>query len=308
MSTTTGRDSAAGSTVPTDPLSTIVLGLQFLNRWDLEGARLVEWIEAGIEMGATSFDLADIYGEYTSEEIFGQALKSAPGLRQRIQIVTKCGVRLKSNRRPENRVQHYDLSAEHISRSLEHSLGLLNVEAVDLLLLHRPDALMDVEKTGRTLDRLLAEGKAHRVGVSNFSTTQFDALQSHMSNPLATNQIRFNILHTQPLFDGTLDQACRTGFRPMAYAPFDSGRLFDAEDSQTQRVQRELDGLVKRYPGMEPHALSVPWILRHPSQPHVVVATRHLEKIRQVVDASKQVMDPQDWYLLLEASRGHPVA
>lgn len=291
-------------------LSTIVLGLQFLNNWDLSGSQLVDWMESAIDMGVTSFDLADIYGEYTSEEIFGQALKMDPGLRDKIQIVTKCGVRLKSGRRPQNRVQHYDLSPEHITNSLENSLRLLSVDSVDLLLLHRPDALMNFEETAATLDTLISEGKTAQIGVSNFTTTQFSALQSYMSNPLVTNQIRFNVLHTEPLFDGVLDQACELNYQPMAYAPFDSGRLFDDENEATGRVQRALDVLAAENAHLElpPHAFAVPWILRHPSKPHIVVATRHLAKIQEVTRAAEYTMDSQDWYILLEASKGRPVA
>ena len=287
-------------------LPAIVPGTMTLHQWGLSGRKLADWISACLDMGVDAFDLADLYGNYGNEELFGTALKADPSLQSRIRLVTKCGVMLLSDNRPDNRVKHYNTDPGHIVGSVENSLSLLNREAMDLLLVHRPDLLMDYAELGGVLDSLIDQGKVLRVGVSNFTPSQFSALQRRMTHPLATNQIRFNVLHTEPLFDGTIDQASELGWRPMAYAPFESGRLMRPDDETAIRLRAAFSRMQADYPFGE-NGVPVSWIHTHPVKPHIVVATRHLHKIAEMVEASKTPLDRQHWYELLEISRGFPV-
>ena len=296
-------------TTPVDSesfLPAIVPGTMTLHEWGLSGQKLADWISACLDMGVDAFDLADLYGDYENEELFGTALKADPSLNSRIRLVTKCGVMKISDKRPANRVKHYSTDPGHIVGSLENALTLLNREVIDLLLVHRPDLLMDYAELGGVLDSLIDQGKALRIGVSNFTPSQFSALQRHMRHPLATNQIRFNVLHTEPLFDGTIDQASELGWRPMAYAPFESGRLLRPDDETAASLRAAFARIQKEYPFGE-NGVPVSWIHTHPTKPHIVVATRHLHKISEMVEASYHPLDRQHWYELLEISRGFPV-
>lgn len=291
---------------PSDHLSDIALGMMTLNEWDLEGAELNSWIHRCLDLGVTTFDHADLYGDYGNEELFGRALKAEPGLRAKLQIVTKCGVMKVSERRPDNRFKHYDSSRKHITSSVEHSLGLFGTDRIDLFLVHRPDLLMDMVELGRTLDDLVDSGKILRAGVSNFSPSQFRALQAHMRHRLATNQIRYNVLHTDPLLDGTIDQASELGLRLMAYAPFESGRLMRQGDPAADAIRAAADRISSCYP-FSANGVPVSWIATHPTRPHVVVATKHLDRIEDMVAAYQNPLDRQHWYEFLQLSRGYPV-
>ncbi len=291
---------------PTDTLSDIVLGMMTLNEWELTGTSLVEWIESCIELGVTTFDHADLYGDYLNEEIFGQVLKEKPSLRQEMQLVSKCGVMKISERRPANLVKHYSSSKKHIAWSVDNSLKMLHTDYLDLFLVHRPDLLMNMEELGPTLDALVESGKVLQVGVSNFTPSQFSALQAHMDQTLVTNQVHFNVVHTEPLFDGTIDQASDYGFRLMAYSPFYAGRLLKADTPITKSLVSKAEQLQENY-AFGVNGVPVSWLLAHPTRPHVVVATRHLEKIREMVVAASEPLSRQDWYAMLEISRGFSV-
>lgn len=291
---------------PTDLLSDIALGMMTLNEWELEGAALNHWIHRCLELGVTTFDHADLYGDYSNEERFGLALKAEPGLRDKLQIVTKCGVMKVSGERPDNRFKHYDSSRKHLLGSVEHSLGLFGTDRIDLFLVHRPDLLMDMTELGRTLDDLIDSGKILEAGVSNFTPSQFRALQAHMRHRLATNQVRFNLLHTEPLFDGTVDLASELGFRLMAYAPFESGRLRRQGDPESDAIRAAAERISSCYP-FSANGVPVSWITSHPTRPHVVVATKHLDRIEDMVAATRHPLDRQHWYELLQLSRGVPV-
>jgi predicted oxidoreductase len=157
-------------------LSPIVAGVWRLLEWKLDTPGLVRWIEQALDLGITSFDHADVYGGYRVEAAFGEALAAAPALRQRLQIVTKCGIKLLSPARPSHAVKHYDTSRAHITASVENSLRALRTDRIDLLLIHRPDALMDADEVAQTFAQLRAAGKVLHFGVSNHTPSQFALL------------------------------------------------------------------------------------------------------------------------------------
>ena len=167
-------------------LSPLVAGTWRLHERGWTAAETLHWIEQWADLGVTSFDHADLYGFYTVEALFGEALALRPGLRNRLQLVSKCGIRLVGHERGAARIKHYDTSRAHIVASVEHSLRPLRTDHLDLLLLHRPDPLMDHYETGRALDEAVASGKVRAVGVSNFRPHDWRLLQSAMDTPLAT--------------------------------------------------------------------------------------------------------------------------
>ena len=285
-------------------LSRIVAGVWRMGDWRWTAQERLRWIEQCLELGVTSFDHADIYGGYTVEQLFGEALALAPSLRAQMQLVTKCGICLTTENRPAHRVKHYDTSFEHIVGSVEQSLRLLHTEQLDLLLLHRPDALMDADVVGAAFTHLQLQGKVLHFGVSNFTPSQFALLQSRF--PLATNQVELHPLHLSPLHDGTLDQCQQHRIQPMIWSPLAGGRLFTSDTPQAVRVRDALTAVATRH-GVPVSTMAFAWLLRHPSQPIPVAGSRRIEAIRDAVGALDVAIDAQDWTEIWAASTGHEV-
>lgn len=284
-------------------LSPVVAGLWHLADWQLDVPARVRWIEAALDLGITSFDHADIYSDYRCEALFGEALKAAPSLRGRMQIVTKCGIRLRSAARPY-RVDHYDAASGYVRAQVEQSLRNLHVEQLDLVLIHRPDYLMDADALADTFRALTREGKVAHWGVSNHSASQFALL--HARHPLATNQVEMSPLTTTALDDGTLDQAQQLGLRPMIWSPLAGGRLFNGTDQQAVRVRAGMEPIAARL-GISLTTLAFAWVLRHPSHPQPITGSRRIDRLREAVAALDVKLDTEDWYAILIASRGQPM-
>jgi predicted oxidoreductase len=286
-------------------LSPIVAGTWRLNEWKLDKPGLVRWIGQVLDLGITSFDHADVYGGYSVEAAFGEALASAPGLRQRLQIVTKCGIKLISPARPSHAVKHYDTSRAHITASVENSLRALRTDRIDLLLIHRPDALMDADEVAQTCLDLRAVGKVLHFGVSNHMPPQFALL--HRRLPLVTNQIEFSPLNMTALNDGTLDQAQDLGTPPMVWSPLAGGRLLAAQDEQAQRVRGVLEALGEQR-GVSVATMAYAWLRRHPSKPIPITGSGRIEALRDAVAAQDIQLSAEDWYRVWRASTNREVA
>ena len=284
-------------------LSPIVAGLWRLTEWKLDVPARVRWIEQALELGITSFDHADIYGDYRAEALFGEALQAAPALRSRMQLVSKCGIRLRSAQRPY-RVNHYDTSAAYVRAQVEQSLRNLHTEQLDLLLIHRPDYLMDAAALADIFATLTHEGKVAYWGVSNHTTSQLALL--HQRHPLATHQIELSPLALHALDDGTLDQAQQLGLRPMIWSPLGGGQLFTGDDAQARRLRETMQPIAARL-GISLATLAYAWILRHPSRPHPITGSGRIEGLRDAVTALAVTLDAEDWYAIWTASKGHAV-
>ncbi|NKZ39471.1 oxidoreductase [Oleiagrimonas citrea] len=284
-------------------LSPIVAGMWRMAEWNLDVPARVRWIEQALELGIHTFDHADIYGDHAVETLFGEALKASPSLRAYLRIVTKCGIRLKSTQRGVA-VQHYDTSPAYVRAQVEASLRKLHVDQLDLVLIHRPDYLMDAEMLAGTFAALTNEGKVAHWGVSNHTTSQFELLQAH--HPLVTNQIELSPLHLDALDDGTLDQAQRLGLRPMIWSPLGGGRLFTGEDETAVRVRDVMQPMAERL-GVSLATLAYAWMLRHPSRPHPITGSGRIDGLRDAVAALDVPLSTEDWYAIWTASTGHPV-
>lgn len=285
-------------------LSPVAAGLWRLHEWGLDTPALVRWIEAALALGITTFDHADIYGDHGNEARFGAALAAAPGLRDRLQLVTKCGIRLVSAARPANQVHAYDSSRAHITASVDHSLRALRTDRIDLLLIHRPDFLADPEEMAGTFADLQRAGKVLAFGASNHAPSQFALL--HRRFPLATNQVEFSPLQMRALADGTLDQALDLGLRPMAWSPLARGRLFGGGDEQARRVYETLAAIGQRM-GVSASTVAYAWILRHPSRPVPITGSGRVEALREAAAAVPLRLEAEDWYRVWQASMGHEV-
>lgn len=286
-------------------LSALVAGTWRLHEQGWTAAERLPWIETWADLGVTSFDHADLYGGYTVEALFGEALALHPALRQRLQLVGKCGIRLPGHARGAARIKHYDSSAAHIRASVEHSLRALGTDRLDLLLLHRPDPLMDAAEVADTVAALRREGKVLDFGVSNFGPRQFELLDA--ATPLATNQIELHPLRREPLHDGTLDLLQQRGRRPMVWSPLAGGRLLGGDESPAaQRVRWVLGSIAARLHSA-PATVAYAWLLRHPTRPHPVVGTLRREGLAQALAALELHLDAETWTELWQAGAGHEV-
>lgn len=293
---------------PSGPqLSRLIPGLMRLMEWQLDAAGLQQWILRCLEMGYSSFDHADIYGGHRCEAAFGEALARQPGLRAQIQLISKCDIRFHSSHNPDVQTKHYDSSRGHILASVENSLRNLHSDYLDLLLLHRPDYLLDRDEVAEAFSTLKQAGKVRYFGVSNFSASQFESLQQALDFPLVTNQIEFSVLHLAPLDDGTLDQAQRWYFSPLVWSPLAGGRIFQAADERSSRVKAALAEVGAAHNTDALDVIMLAWILRHPAKPLPILGTGKLERLQRAAQAEAIQLSREQWYRIWEASIGHPV-
>ena len=286
-------------------LSHIVAGMWRMNEWNLTPQQRVSFIEQCLDLGVTSFDHADIYGGYGVEAVFGEALALQPSLRARMQLVSKCGIKLINGARPEHTIQHYDTSASHIITSAEHSLRQLGTDHLDLLLIHRPDPLMNFDEIANAFRRLRQDGKVKHFGVSNFSRHQFESLNPRIA--LATNQVEFSPLCVAPMFDETFDGLQDLGVSPMIWSPLAGGRLFSSDDADGLRVRAVIQKVadeVRRPFGSVVFA----WIMQLPSRPIPLTGSGRIQAIAEAVEATQFTLSRSQWFEILRAARGHEVA
>ena len=284
-------------------LSRVVAGAWRMADWQFSVTERVRWIEGCVDLGLSTFDHADLYGGYAVEALFGEALAAAPQLRERIQIVTKCGIRMMSSARPEHRLGHYDTSAAHVERSVDNSLAALRTDRLDVLLIHRPDALMDADALAECFGRLRTAGKVRHFGVSNFTPAQFALLNRRIE--LVTNQVEASPLHIAPFYDGTLDQAQDLGKAPMIWSALAGGRLFTGDDEAARRVRAVLQRIAGER-GVSVTTLVYAWLLRHPARLIPLTGSRRLDAMREAVVALDVEIDAQTWYEIWVAGNGAP--
>lgn len=258
-------------------------------------------IEACLAQGITTMDQADIYGGYEAEEILGNALRAAPALKDQIEIVTKCDIVAPAGRYSDARVKFYDTSRAHIMASVNHSLRLMDIDKIDLLLVHRPDPFMDHHETGAALDEVIASGKVANVGVSNFKLHDWTLLQSAMKNPLVTNQIELSVTAHQGFTNGDVAYLQERGVKPMAWSPLGGGSLFS--NAPVMAALKSVGDAA----GVDETAVAVAWLLAHPVGILPVMGTNTLARIAKFSDAFKVDMDRQTWFEIYTAALGDEV-
>jgi len=260
-------------------------------------------IDASLDQGITSFDQADIYSGYEAEEILGNAL-SGSAMRNKMEIVTKCDIIAPVGRYADARVKYYDTSRAHIMASVDHSLRLMGIDHIDLLLIHRPDPLMDHHETGAALDEVIASGKVRSTGVSNFRPYDWELLQSAMKNQLVTNQIELSVLAHDSFVNGDVAFHQRIGTPLMAWSPLAGGALFSGDHPD---VMSALSNVASQN-DVDVTAVAIAWLLAHPSRILPVIGTNSLERIKGMSAALDVKMDRQTWYEIYTASLGREVA
>ena len=283
--------------------SQIIYGMWRLSEAeDTSPAHVQAKIEACLEQGITTMDQADIYGGYEAEEVFGNALKVAPHLKDKIEVVTKCDILIPAGRYSGVSGKFYDTSREHIVASVDHSLRLMNIDRIDTLLIHRPDPFMDHHETGAALDEVVASGKVRTVGVSNFKLHDWTLLQSAMKSQLVTNQIELSLSAHQGFTNGDVAYLQERVVPIMAWSPLGGGELMTGKGAVQDAMAK-----VAAENGVDTGAVAVAWLLAHPAKIMSVMGTNNLDRIGKLSDALKVKMDRETWYELYTAALGNEV-
>ena len=286
-------------------VSRIIYGLwRHTDDQDSSTQKLQSKIEACLEQGITTFDQADIYVGYTSETLLGETIKQAPHLRDSMEIITKCDIVAPIGIYSNKKIKHYDTSAQHINSSVERSLSQMAIDQIDLLLLHRPDPLMDAEETGKALDNLIESGKVKTIGVSNFKPWDIDLLQSCTKNKLVSNQIEISLSQNNALTNGDLAYLQQHRIPPMAWSPLGGGELFKHSHSP---LYQKLNNLAKGF-GVQPAAVAIAWLLRHPAQILPIMGSNNIQRIKQFSEALIVDLSREEWFELLQIATGKEVA
>ncbi len=287
-------------------LSRISLGLWRAREWNYSTQQLRDLITQSLELGITTFDHADIYGGYECESLFGNVLKEDPSIRNKMQIVTKCGIKLISQKFPEHQLHCYDTSQAHIIKSAESSLQNLSTDYIDLLLIHRPDPFMNADETAEAFYNLKNSGKVLHFGVSNFLPNQFHLLQSRLDFPLITNQIEVSVLSTEHFDNGNIDFLQERKIIPMVWSPFAGGKIFWENSEQANRVRNVLNEIANKYQvGIE--TVATAWLLVHPVNFIVVLGSGKIDRIKSAFKGLEIKLTREEWFKIWVASKGYDV-
>lgn len=294
-----------------DKYPQVISGCMRFADFDRDGMN--RYIHSAMELGINFFDHADIYGGGKSEEIFGQAMKDDTSLkREDIILQSKCGIRPGIC---------YDLSKEYILTSVDNILKRLNTEYLDILLLHRPDALVEPQEVAEAFDELEKSGKVRTFGVSNHKPMQIELLKKYVKQPLLFNQMQFSIpvsnmvangLEVNMTSNGAIDRDgsvldyCRLNDMTIqAWSPFQMPEwkgCFLGADEYWQ-LNQEIRVLADKYQ-VSDMAIATAWIIRHPAKMQVIAGTTNLDRLRQIVEGSNIELTREEWYKLYLAA-GH---
>jgi len=291
---------------PSGPVvSQLIAGFWRLKHWGMTPQVLLRYLEQLLELGVTTVDHAMVY---RSEAPFGEALALRPQLRQQMEIVTKCGIRVPGfGPLGARQVNHYDCSAPAIIESVEASLRDLRTDYIDILLLHRPDFLMDVYEVAEAFSQLKVQGKVRHFGVSNFSAAQFQCLQNVWSEGLVTNQIEFSPLALQALESGVLEHCIAAGARPMLWSCLGGGKILTPTDAKGARILAALQQVQEELGADNPEQVIYAWALALPCRPLPLLGTSKIERVAQAVKSTQLQLNREQWYSIWEAANGAPV-
>ncbi|MBL6649111.1 MAG: aldo/keto reductase [Flavobacteriaceae bacterium] len=282
--------------------SRIIQGCMSWGKWgnNLSSNEMEELIQFNLENGISSFDHADIYGDYTTETEFGKAFKNSSVKREDIQLISKCGIQYVGKTRPKNTVKHYQYDSNYIVYSAEKSIKDLNSEYLDLLLLHRPSPLIHPDEIKKAVDVLISQGKIRMFGVSNFSNEQTDLIS--LKSKVSVNQIQFSLSYNKALFDSSLDYMIANNIIPMSWSPL--GLFFKEKNKLIDDVHLLLDEFCEKYTATKDQLL-LSWILKHPSNIHPVIGTVKKERILKAIESEYIKLSEIDWFRMLETYLGH---
>ncbi len=266
---------------------------------------LLRFVEECMELGVTTFDHAPVYGNYTCEKLFGDSvLRKKPEMRTKMQLVTKTGIVLAGKN--GNQTIYYESTGNEIRKEMDASLKNLGTDYVDLLLVHRPDPLADPAETADALDTLVKEGKVRYIGVSNYMPSQIEMLQSYMKNKIVINQMELSVKATENFFNGVTDDALTRRMPLMAWSPLGGGSVFQGMDDQSVRLRNVL-GEIAESKNTSMDAVMYAWLFAHPARIAAITGTMNIKRVKTATEALELSLSYDEWYRILEASRGYSV-
>lgn len=284
--------------------SKVIAGTMTWGKWgkQLSKSDFIRLMQHCIDNNITTFDHADIYGDYSTEADFGNAFAESGIDRDKLQLISKCGIQYLGEARPENKVKHYNYSKAYIIWSTEQSLKNLKTDYLDLLLLHRPSPLLQAEEVAEAVTTLKKQGKIKAFGVSNFTPSQTDLLSKYIE--VSANQIEFSLTQHTAMHNGSLDHMQLNNIQPMSWSPL--GTVFKEDNEKTRRIHKQLGTLLQKYNATEDQLL-LAWILKHPANILPVVGTTNTKRLTDAMVATTINLELEDWFLILVACQGHKV-
>lgn len=284
-------------------LSELIQGYWRLNDWKMTTQEQLTFLKQHIELGITTVDHAHVYGNPSCEELFGKSLKLDPSVSHQIEIISKAGIQPHNTSKGE-KVPYYDNRGTSILNSVDTSLTRLNVERLDVLLIHRPDSLLNADDIAQSFDTLRSNGKVKSFGVSNFTNTQFQLLQSRLNYPLITNQVELNPFNFEVIEDGTLDFLQEKKVTPMAWSCLAGGKIFNDTSDQGVRLRDCLNQISQEL-NASPDQIVYAWIRKHPSRPLLIMGSGNINRVKAAVESLSIELTHEQWYRIWSASKGH---
>jgi len=291
---------------PSLSMSRIALGFWRLKDWNMSISELNRYVRRSIDLGVTTFDHADIYGDYECEAEFGKLIKASPDIRDQIQLVTKCGIKTLSAKYPDRKINHYNTGFNHIIESVNQSLTNFNTDYIDLLLIHRPDPLMNPDEIALAFEELEKNGKVLNFGVSNFNPLQYEGLNKHFKGKLLTNQIEFSPYNLEHFDNGNMDFFMKEQIHPMAWSPLAHGLLFNPKDVKSKKISTKLQEIANEL-NTSIDQIIYAWILYHPARVIPIVGSGKIERLKKAADALHIQLTREQWYEIYNASQGTPL-
>ena len=284
--------------------SRIVHGHMRLAEWKMSNREILKLTEQTIELGVTTIDHADIYGGYHCEKLFGDAMQLNKNLRKEIQIVTKCGIQLISDKFPGRNLKHYDYSFDHIVTSVNNSLKNFSTDYIDVLLLHRPAPFFNPEAVAKAFSHLKRAGKVLHFGVSNFNPIQIAMLNSYTEEKLVTNQVEISPFCLEHFENGNIDYFLKDKIKPMAWSPLAGGRIINPHEEKGRRIHHALSEVAEELNVTSIDKVVYCWLLKHPATIIPIAGTGQFERIKHAVEAADINMSLEQWYKIYTASTG----
>lgn len=285
-------------------VSQIIQGHWRLLDWELSNQEILSLTKESIELGVTTFDHADIYGDYSCEKAFGEVLATEKGLRDNIQLITKCGIKLMSDKFPDRKLKHYEYSSKYIISSVENSLTNLNTDYIDLLLLHRPAPFFDPEEVAKAFSQLEQSGKVRNFGVSNFNPLQFEMLSSYLDQELITNQVEISPFCLENFDNGNIDFFLKEKIKPMAWSPLAGGEILNPQGAKGERLLAVLTKVANELGLDGVDKVIYCWLFKHPVGIIPVLGTGKIARLKSAVESLEIGMTLEQWYEIYVASTG----
>ncbi|MDR2552887.1 MAG: aldo/keto reductase [Treponema sp.] len=284
--------------------SRVVLGFWRVDEWNLTTDQLITFLEECLDMGITTMDHADIYGNYTFEEIFGGALEKRPDLRKKMELVTKSTIVYAS---ANVRVKYYDNSEKYIVSQLEKSLKNMRTDYVDTLLLHRPNPFMNPEEVASAFDKLFKDGKVRTFGVSNYLPHEYRMLKSYLRVPMVTNQIELSCLRMENMENGVIHMCMEERIHPMIWSPLAGGKIFTAQGEAEERLRSTLETIRAEIGADNIDIVAFSWLLSHPAGLVPITGSGEIKLVKRPVEALRYALTPEQWFMIWTAVKGHKV-